>query len=382
MPRSALLVRYSEVAVKGRHTRSRMEKLLVDAISEALRRREARFSRVETPEGRVIVWDPEPVESAVKAVSRVFGVKSVSPAVSIRFSSLEELVERAAEFFAEKARGRVFRVRARRVGSHPFTSKDVERMLGARLVELGAGPVNLTNPEYTAYVEVRGWTAFLYDTVVPGPGGLPLGSEEPVLVLFSGGFDSTAAAWLVMKRGAPAGLAFYSLGVEEALSTAVEAARLLAREWVYYGKVRMYIVDFTSPMSVAASVVNPSYRLLVIRRLMMEHACSMALRSGYEALATGESIGQVASQTVRNLRLIGSSLCLPVLRPVSGMDKDEVVEIVRRIGLYELAARQVEQCRGNPTPRASPSVFEEELSRAKRMLGEIDDLPVETIELP
>ncbi len=364
MYRDAVLVRYSEIAVKGRYTRPRLEKMLAGNVREALERRNIPGT-VERMQGRIVIWDPGDPRAAAEAAAHVFGVKSTSPAKAYKFRGLGDLVEAAASFFAERARGRRFRVTARRAGSHDFTSLDVERLLGARLLEEGAGPVDLVEPEYTAYLEVRGDTVFLYDEVLEGPGGLPLGSEEPSLVLFSGGFDSTAAAWLVMRRGSPAGLAYFDMGVAEARETALEVARLLAREWVYGRPLRVYIVDFRDVAGLVARRVKPKYRVLVVRRLMMEEAERLALARGYEALVTGESIGQVATQTVRNIRLIGSGLRLPVLRPVSGMDKDEVVGLVRRIGLYEPVSRQVEACRQgvDPTPRGDPRVFEEELGK-------------------
>jgi thiamine biosynthesis protein ThiI len=258
-------------------------------------------------------------------------------------------------------------VRARRSGVEPFTSKDVERELGAALIKMGAPKVNLTNPDYVAYVEVRGYTAFLYDEVVEGPGGLPLGSEEPVLVLFSGGFDSTVAAWRIMRRGSPAHLIFYDYGVPEALEVAVEAAKFLADNWAYGHSPKLFVVNFRGAVLVANGLVAPSYRTLVLRRLMMLHAQQVALKHGMEALVTGESVGQVASQTVRNLRLISGGLELPVLRPLAGHDKDEIVSEARRIGVYEIVARQIEVCGVDtpPTPRGSYEAFKSEFEKVR-----------------
>jgi len=362
-----VLVRYGEIAVKGFRARSRMERLLIAALKESLSRSGVEFSGVSVLPGRVIVEGPSDEERAAEAAARVFGVKSVSPAYRITFTSLEDLVEKAASFFEGRVKGRVFRVRARRSGVEAFTSKDVERELGAELLKRGAAGVDLENPEYTAYVEVRGSTAFLYDTVTPGPGGLPLGSEEPVLVLFSGGFDSGVAAWRVMRRGSPAHLVYYDYGVPEALEVAVEAAKTLADNWAFGHDMRMYIVNFRPAVLVASGTVAPSYRTLVLRRLMLEHASKLAEKIGAEALVTGESIGQVASQTVRNMRLISGGLDLPVVRPLAGHDKDEIVEESRRIGLYEISSRQVEVCGVDspPTPRGDPEAFRSEYEKVR-----------------
>jgi len=369
-----VLVRYSEIAVKGPTTRARMESLLKSNLEDALSKKGA-TGRIYLVRGRLVIRDPGPDSRSVAHIAaRVFGVKSASPAVEVRFDSLEDLVFRATEWFAPKVKGRVFRVRARRTGVHSFTSKDVERELGARLVEAGGGPVNLENPEYTAYVEVRGSRAFFYDEIVEGPGGLPLGSESPTLVLFSGGFDSTAAAWLLMRRGSRVALAFYDLGVEEAFRIALEAALKLSEEWVYGHKLRIYRVMFGDVVSRARQLVRPGYRVLVIRRAMLLHAQWLALREGYEALATGECVGQVASQTIRNIRVISEGLSLPVLRPVSGFDKDEVVNLVRRIGLYDTVSRQIEVCGAvsTPTPKAGMEVFRFEYEKIRFKPEEVE----------
>ncbi|MCE4618386.1 MAG: tRNA sulfurtransferase [Desulfurococcales archaeon] len=359
-----VIVRYSEIAVKGRHTRPRLERLLAKHIEEAMRRRGVE-GRVERLQGRILIRDPSDSEKAAISAARVFGVKSTSPAKVVDFNGLDDLVEKAAEHFAPRVEGKVFRVTARRTGVHDFTSLDVEKELGARLLELGANRVDLHRPDYIAYVEVRGNRAYLYDRIIEGPGGLPLGSEEPTLVLFSGGFDSTAAAWLVMKRGSPADLVFFDIGVREVYNIMMEAAEALAREWIHGRRLKLYVVDFRDVASTVASNVRPKYRVLVMRRLMLVEAERIAVEKGYEALVTGESIGQVATQTVRNMRLIGSGVTLPVVRPVSGMDKDEVVRIVHRIGLYDIVSRQIEACRMgvDPTPRGDPAIFNDELGK-------------------
>ncbi len=368
-----VLVRYGEVAVKGPSTRSRMERLLVRAIEESLGA-DGLKAEVRRESGRIIVrlgqdssWSD--AEKAARASARVFGVKSASPALEIEYVGVEDLAQKAAKFFLARVRGRVFRVRARRSGVEPFTSKDVEKVLGKLLLESGASGVDLESPEYTANVEVRGRRAYLFDEVVEGPGGLPVGSEEPVLVLYSGGFDSSVAAWRVMRRGAPIHLVYYDLGHRGALRTAVMGAKVLADNWAWGHRPRLYVVNFRGPALVVNGLVRPSYRTIVLRRLMLLHAQELALREGMEALATGESIGQVASQTVRNLRLISSGLELPVLRPLAGHDKDEIVRESMRIGVYDIVKTQVEICGVDqpPNPRASIEGFKSEFEKVKEV---------------
>ncbi len=366
------IIRYSEVAVKGPSTRSKMEDLLRSNLEEALSARGVDYDRVDVADGRVLVWarGGEAVRAA-EAAARVFGVKSSSPAVRVEFDGIEDLVGEASRFFCSRVRGRVFRVRARRAGRHGFTSKDVERLLGSVLLEkCGAAGVDLTSPEYTARVEVRGASAFFYDLIMEGPGGLPLGSEDRSLVLFSGGFDSTAAAWLVMKRGSPVDLLFYDYGDAEFRRIAVAAAKLLADTWAYGSRPRLVVADFRGAAKLVASKVGPEYRVLVARRLMMLYAVRVAREAGALALVTGENIGQVASQTIANMYLIGGGLELPVIRPLAGFDKEETVNLTRRIGTHDLNAAQVEVCgrASTPTPRGDPEVFRGELEKAAEAL--------------
>lgn len=361
---SVILVRYGEISVKGFRTRRRMESLLVRAIRESMNYHDV-DGRVEVEDGRVYVWEPTSVERAVTALTRVFGVKSVSPASAIEFTSLEDLVDKATRFFSDRVKGRIFRVRARRAGSHDFTSKDVEKLLGSRLLEAGALKVDLENAEYTAYVEIRGRRAYLFDSIVEGPGGLPLGSEGLVLVLFSGGFDSTVTSWRLMKRGCRVHLVHFDLGFPEVVRVAVEVAKYLADNWSFGHNMKLYIVNFRGVARIVNGLISPPYRTLVIRRLMLKHAEMIAERIGAEALATGESISQVASQTIRSLYLISRDMRLPVLRPLAGSDKDEIVKESMRIGTYELNKKQVEVCgiAATPTPRGSVKAFEAEYDK-------------------
>ena len=361
---NVILVRYGEISVKGSRTRRRMESILVRAIKEAMDYYGVR-GVIRVDDGRIFMWKPDNIENAIKALIHVFGVKSVSPAYAIEFKDLEDLVKKAEEFFADRVKGRVFRVRARRVGVHSFTSKDVEKLLGSRLLEAGALKVDLENAEYTAYVEIRGGRAYLFDSVFEGPGGLPLGSEGLVLVLFSGGFDSTVATWRLMKRGCRVNMVHYDLGFPEPVRVAIEVAKYIADNWSFGHRMKLYIVNFKGIAKIVNGLVSPPYRTLVMRRLMLKHAEGLAEKIGAEALATGESISQAASQTIRNIYLISKDIRIPVLRPLSGSDKDEIVKEALRIGTYELNKKQVEVCglAATPTPRGSLRKFEEEYEK-------------------
>lgn len=346
MVRWILLTRYGEIALKSERSRSRMERRLVSNIADALTS-EGMKGRVWVSGARVWVCCFDSEESALEAskvVARVMGVVSVSPSIEIRFESLEDLCQKAREFFTPRVKGRVFAVRAHRVGHHSFTSKDVEKVLGKMLLDSGASRVDLENPEYEAYVEIRGDRAYLFDKVIEGPGGLPIGVEGTVLSLFSGGIDSPVATWFAMKRGCEVHMALFNIGGDPQIYSALAVAKVLADRWCYGYRPKLYVIDIR-PIALKIAQHSPEeYIVILLRRAMMRLATYLAKDIGAEALVTGESLGQVASQTLRNLAVIDEASELPVLRPLIGMDKQEITEIARRIGTYELSSKMVEYC--------------------------------------
>ncbi len=345
-----MLTRYSEVALKGRRSRRRMEDLLVRAIRDALKSHGYRNKRVEVREARIWVHGFENEEEALEAsrhVARVMGVVSVSPVKGFIHGGLNDIVELGKEFFRERVRGKIFAVRARRVGEHDFTSRDIEVKLGEALLGAGARGVDLENPEYIAYVEVRWGEVYFYDKVIKGPGGLPIGSEGRVLALFSGGIDSPVAAWLMLKRGCVVDYVFYNIGGEPHIRNMLPVAKVLADYWSYGYQPKLYIVDARPLTLLLAEKVPEHLRVIVLRRLMKKIASILAEKIGAKALVTGESLGQVASQTLQNLVVIDKASPTTVLRPLIGFDKQEIVELARTIGTYEYSIKLQEYCAMN-----------------------------------
>jgi len=341
-----VVVRYGEIGVKGRATRSRMEKLLVKNIKSALMSINA-STRVVRGFGRIYVTDfsdEKSAETCLGVLARVMGVVSLSPAYTVKFADLSDLVEKAYKFFKSRARGSSFAVRVRRVGEHGFTSMDVSRALGERIAGELRLKVDLSNPEYTAHVEIRGWRAYFYDKIVRGPGGLPIGSEGRVLVLFSGGFDSPVAAWFMMRRGCIADLVLFNIGGSEQLEIAKAVAHKLAIDWSYGYEPKLYVIDLRPLIPRIVSNVPEDYIVIVLRRLMLRTASKLAEKIGAKALVTGESLGQVASQTLDNLTVIDRASTIPVLRPLIGFDKDEIIKYAKLIGTYDYSSKMREYC--------------------------------------
>ncbi len=349
---------------------------MISNIRKALGFNRVGFNRVYHEHARIIVEVDQYDSIIEKTLSRVFGVKSFSPAYLLPTADLDEISMIAHELYCSKIQGKEFMVRVRRTGKHQFTSKEAEREIGGYLYDnCSPKKVNLTKPEYTVYVEIRDTTSYLYDELIDGPGGLPLGSESKVLTLFSGGFDSVLSAWMVMKRGSPTDLIYYDFAKEDNWEIAYELAKNLYSEHVMnQSPMKLFKVHFHETSDIVSRLVRKNYRILVLRRLMFQHAAKLALSKHYLALVTGESLGQVSSQTIESMYVTSSHLQVPVLRPVVGFDKDDIVKDTMKLGLYDIASRQREFCSykgARASPRPEPAIFNEEFLKVTLVLENI-----------
>ena len=359
-----ILIRYGEIALKSHRTRPRMERLLVNNIVDALKSIGVDKCKIWVTDARVFVKVPdENLDDSIEVLSRVFGIVSLSPVIERKFKNLDDIVKYGLEIFKDKVKDKIFMVRARRAGEHDFTSKDIEKALGKALLESGAKGVNLENPEVVVYVEVRYNRAYFYDEVIKGPGGLPIGSEGVVLSLISGGFDSAVASWYMLKRGAIVHYVFFNLGGKEHEAGVIRVAKILADYWSYGYKPILYVIDFRPVVADIMGNVGEEIWNVMLRRLMFRAAEKLALKIGAEALVTGESLGQVSSQTLRNIAVAEEPVKIPIFRPLIGMDKDEIVKMARIIGTYEESAKLQEYCAivsAKPTTKADPEIVRRE----------------------
>ncbi len=323
------LIRFGEIALKSTSVRKKALRQLVANIQRALSKK-GLTARVWATWDRVYV-DGENLESIL---SKIFGVVSFSRIVQFRFENMKQLLDWGENLFKEKVKGKRYGVRVRRSGQHDFSSKELERELGSRLWKYGNG-VDLTNPEVWVKLEIKGNIASAIYETYQGPGGIPTGTNGRAIALFSGGIDSPVAAWLAMKRGVRVDFAYVDLGDVQIV---YDVFNSFAKNWCTYTP-RFYIIRIDKTLNRLVRLES-KYRQVLLKIVMYR----VAEKLNYPAIITGEALGQASSQTLQNLSVINSFTNSLVIRPLIGMDKQETVEIAKRIGTYELSIRVPELC--------------------------------------
>ena len=341
-----LLVRYAEIHLKGLN-RPFFERLLVDRIKKAL---EPIKPNVEREQGRVFIYDvPEDaISDCVDRLCRVFGIHSVSVARCVEKDW--EAIKRAAieetAAFAASEGTKTFKCFARRADKRfPMTSEELCRELGHEILEAYPNlSVDVHHPALSVTVEIRQTYAFVYSGEVLGAGGMPVGSNGKAMLLISGGIDSPVAGYMIAKRGVQLdAVHFYSYPYtsERARDKVIELAKLVSR---YAGMIHLYLVPFTDIQMTIYDKCPSTETTVLMRRLMMKIAERIAKDTGSQALITGESIGQVASQTIESLCVTDDAVSMPVFRPLIGFDKEEIIEKAQKIGTFETSILPYEDC--------------------------------------
>jgi len=346
---SAVLVRYGEIGIKSKQTRRRVVRLLVDSIRSALEEAGVTHSGIRMEYGRVFVETTD-AHRVAETVSRVFGVVSASPVIQIQ-SDLDVILDVGFQVAEQEfVPGQTFAVRARRVGTHEYTSQVVREKLGARIFEGLPDKkmaVDLENPYQTLTVEVRNENAYLFTKTIEGFGGMPTGSQGKVVCTISTGLDSPVAAFKAMKRGCVPVFVYFDntpYADSACADTAIEQATRLAR-FIHDFEVKMYIVPHSADLDEARRHCREKMTCIYCKRNMLRLAREIALIEDADAIVTGEIIGEQASQTTANLKAIGSAVCdIPVLRPCIGEDKVDIERMGIRIGTYDLAERSLTCC--------------------------------------
>ena len=278
----------------------------------------------------------------VDRVSRVFGVASVNEMLELDGGDLDHLAAEVAQHTRDRVAGRTFGIRVKRRGEHPWRSYDLACKAGDLLVGAG-GTVDLDDPEEPVEITVLDDRAFLVIEHHGGPGGLPVGTQEPLLALISGGYDSVVAAWMMMSRGTPVEFVHFTLSCSQS-DHALSVTRSLWERWGYGTDPVVHVVEFQPVKDALLANVDARMRQIALKVLMARAASRIAQERGLLALVTGDALGQVSSQTLPHLVGVSEAADVPLLRPLLGLPKETIIECARRIGTAEISARAREVC--------------------------------------
>jgi len=343
---SLIVIRYGEIGLKGKN-RPYFVKRLRQNIRDCLKQHDI-TGEVRSVGQRVYV-QVEDVERAVEKLRDVFGVVSLSPAQEVP-ADIEAVSAEALRMAQSAGLGetQTFRVQSRRADkSFPLISPEINRLVGAHVHEASGARVDLSDEaDLTIGVEVRRDHALLFGQTVAGPGGLPLGTEGRAVALMSGGIDSPVAAWLIMRRGCGV-IPVHFRQSEVELAKFMDNCEVLSR-YAYGWDIRPVVLDhqevFGETYEKLRSVGAERWTCIFCKRTLLQKASEIADQHKAKALVTGDSLGQVASQTLDNLEVISYGVEKPILRPLIGLDKTEITALARRIGTFEVSIREARPC--------------------------------------
>ena len=344
---TAFLIKYAEIGVKGKN-RYLFEDALIHQIKFALKRCEGKFLISKT-QGRIFVEAEGEFdyEETVAQLQHVFGISGICPMIYVEDEGFEKLSERVVRYVDEvyPDKNKTFKVNARRARkNYPRESMEINADLGEAI--LNAYPemkVDVHNPEIMRTVEIRE-KIYIYSEIIPGPGGMPVGTGGKAMLLLSGGIDSPVAGYMIAKRGVKIDAVYFHAPPytsERAKQKVVDLARLVSR---YTGPIYLHVINFTDIQLYIHEKCPHEELTIIMRRYMMRIAEHIAKETGCLGLITGESIGQVASQTMNSLIATNEVCELPVYRPLIGFDKEEIVAVAKKIDTFETSILPFEDC--------------------------------------
>lgn len=361
---------FPEITIKSNPVRKRMSRQLKENLQRLLRQLDDRI-QVRKDWEKIDVIAPDAVAHLGGRIEEVLahtpGIANFSRVQQFPLGDLQDIYEKTLSVWGDKLAGKTFCVRAKRTGDHDFKSLDVEQYVGGGLNQnTQAAGVKLKDPDITVKLEIRHDKLNVVEQQTPGLGGFPLGTQDPVLSLVSGGFDSTVASYLTIKRGIRTHFLFFNLGGRQHELGVKEVAFYL---WQKYGashRVRFVTVPFDEVVAEILENVDDSYMGVILKRMMLRAGSVIAKELEVDALVTGEAIAQVSSQTLKNLSVIDSVTDTLVLRPLIASDKTDIIRTSREIGTEEFAANMPEYCgviSVKPTTRAKMEKVENEENR-------------------
>jgi thiamine biosynthesis protein ThiI len=385
----SFLIKYGEIGIKGKN-RYLFEDALVRQIRLALKEVDGSFY-VHKAQGRVYV-DCEgeyDYEETVQSLQRVFGIVGICPVVRVADAGFEQLAKDVLSYMEQMypQGGYSFKVDARRSRkNYPMTSMEINCELGGQILDAFPGTkVDVHHPEVKLCIEVRE-DIYIYSKIIPGPGGMPVGTNGKAELLLSGGIDSPVAGYMIAKRGVGLHATYFHAPPytsERAKQKVVDLAKLVSK---YAGPIQLQVVNFTDIQLYIYEKCPHEELTIIMRRYMMKIAEHFAKENGCLGLITGESIGQVASQTMQSLAATNAVCTIPVYRPLIGFDKKEIVEIAEKIDTYETSIQPFEDCctifvAKHPVTKPNIERIEKSERNLEEKIEELMQVAIETAEV-
>ena len=386
---TAFLIKYAEIGIKGKN-RFIFEDALMKQIRFALKPIDGEF-KVTKEQGRVYVEAIAEfeIDEAIEALKRVFGISGICPVVIKEDTGFEQLSSDVIEYVdaVYPDKNKTFKMNVRRAKkTYPISSMEANAKLGGNLLDaFGELKVDVHNPDIMLTVEIRN-RIYIYSEVIKGPGGMPVGTNGKAMLLLSGGIDSPVAGYMIAKRGVQLEAVYFHAPPytsDRAKQKVVDLAQLVAR---YSGPIKLHVINFTDIQLYIYDQCPHAELTIIMRRYMMKIAEMIGEKSGCLALITGESIGQVASQTVLSLVSTNEVCTMPVFRPVIGFDKQEIIDVSQQINTYETSIQPFEDCctifvAKHPVTRPNLDIIKRSEGKLSEKIDEMISVAVDTAEV-
>ncbi len=384
----AFLIKYGEIGTKGKN-RYLFEDALCRQIRRALKKIDGQFI-VSKEQGRIYVeCDTDfDYDEAVAKLKTVFGILWICPMMQIEDDGFDDLAEQTVKYLKDVYKGKemTFKVKARRARkNYPLNSMEINMDLGEKILDaIPQMKVDVHKPDIELNVEIRN-KINIYSEFIPGPGGMPVGTNGKATLLLSGGIDSPVAGYMIAKRGVIIDAVYFHAPPytsERAKQKVIDLAKLVA---VYSGPINLHIVNFTDIQLYIYDQCPHDELTIIMRRYMMKIAEHFALKEESLGLITGESIGQVASQTMHSLAVTNEVCTLPVLRPLIGFDKQEIIDISEKIGTFETSILPFEDCctifvAKHPVTKPNLKAIKRSELKLREKIDELVQTAIETTE--
>ena len=384
----SFLIKYGEIGLKGKN-RHVFEDALVKQIYFGLKDVEGEF-KVSKEQGRIYVdaLSEYDYDETLEALTRVFGIVGICPMVQIEDEGFDNLAAFIADYMGKVYGDRelTFKVHARRARkNYPLESMEINARLGEKILDAYPNmKVDVHDPDVLLCVEIRNKIS-IYSEEIPGCGGMPIGTNGKAMLLLSGGIDSPVAGWMIAKRGVQIEATYFHAPPytsERAKQKVVDLATQMSK---YTGPIKLNIVTFTDPQLYIYENAQHEQLTIIMRRYMMKIAEELATKSGSMALVTGESLGQVASQTIQSLYTTNEVCTMPVFRPLIGFDKQDIITIAEKIGTYETSILPFEDCctifvAKHPVTKPILHIIQRSEKKIEEKMDELCKIAIDTVE--